>query len=159
MDCGAAVKQSEPRLAFPRPASVVSAVSKAKATLSRFQAAVQARRAGAFYGVKLHFPRLDGSEGYHIWLTVTEYFAELYFCTPVELPSDLVGLSMGESKLATENDIEDWMVMDGGVLYGGYSLRAIRAELPTDEQMRYDSHMGSFSMPTKTPNCPHGLRT
>ena len=75
-------------------------------------------------------------------MAVTSYFANLYFCTPSELPADLVGLRMGESKLATDDDVEDWMVMVGGVVYGGYSLRAIRADLPVNERLEFDSYMG-----------------
>ena len=34
------------------------------------------------------------------------------------------------------------MVMVGGVVYGGYSLRAIRADLPVNERPEFDSYMG-----------------
>ena len=134
---------SEPKFAFPSASAVANAVAKAKASLPQFRGALEdGRCAGSFLGVKLHVPRVDGSEGHHVWLAVTSYFANLYFCTPSELPADLVGLRMGESKLATDDDVEDWMVMVGGVVYGGYSLRAIRAELPVNERPEFDSYMG-----------------
>ena len=134
---------TEPRFAFPNTGTLAEAVAKAKASLPRFRAALEdGRCAGSFPGVKIHFPRPDGGEGQHVGLAVNSYFANLYFCTPFELPTDFVGLRMGESKLATDDDIEDWMVLVGGVVDGGYSLRAIRAELSAGERARFDAYIG-----------------
>jgi len=133
----------EPIFAFPDAASLVGATSRAKATLAYFRKAFAAQlRKGAFYGVKIHFRKPDGDDGAHIWLQVNQLFEDLYFCSPIELPSGFVGLKMGESKLATDDEIEDWMILDDGTLYGGFSLRAIREQLPPSKQNEFDSHMG-----------------
>lgn len=55
---------SEPKFAFPSASAVANAVAKAKASLPQFRGALEdGRCAGSFHGVKLHFPRVDGSEG------------------------------------------------------------------------------------------------
>ena len=133
----------EPRFVHLSPTSLVEAASKAKATLPRFREALgRPRRDGAFYGVKVHFARAGGTEGWHIWLAVNDLFADLYFCAPIELPADFVGLAMGESKLVTDEEVEDWIILDGGTLHGGFSLRAFREQLPAAERAGYDSYMG-----------------
>jgi uncharacterized protein YegJ (DUF2314 family) len=140
---GTLMANDEPMFAFPDAASLLNATSKAKATLPHFRTAFSERRVKeAFYGVKIHFPRPDGEEGTHIWLRVNQLFADLYFCSPIELPTDFVGLKIGETKLATDDEIEDWMILDNGTLEGGFSLRAIREQLPKSKQVDFDSHMG-----------------
>ncbi len=133
----------EPMFAFPDAASLVDATLMANATLPNFRKAFSEHRAkGAFYGVKIHFPKPDGNEGSHLWLRVNDLFADLYFSSPIELPSDFVGLKLGETKLATDDEVEDWMILDSGTLYGGFSLRAIRERLPASKKADFDSRMG-----------------
>jgi uncharacterized protein YegJ (DUF2314 family) len=140
------MEEPEPRFLYVEPGTLLDATLRARETRAGFRRAFIERRFGAaFYGVKLHFPRPDGQEGHHVWLSVTQLFADLYFCCPIELPSDLVGLKAGETKLATDDDIEDWMIMDNGTLYGGFSLRAIRQQLSASAQAEYDSYMGVIS--------------
>jgi len=140
------MEQSEPRFLHVEPDLRLDATLRARETLAGFRTAFTERRFGrAFYGVKLHFPQPDGREGHHVWLSLTQLFADLYFCSLIELPSDLVGLKADETKLATDDDVEDWMIMDNGTLYGGFSLRAIRQQLSASEQAEYDSYMGVIS--------------
>ena len=39
-------------------------------------------------------------------------------------------------------DIFDWMVLEQGHLYGGYTLRVAREKLPEAERESYDRHIG-----------------
>ena len=36
----------------------------------------------------------------------------------------------------------DWMVNDGGILHGGFSIRYQRSRLPESERSAYDAHIG-----------------
>jgi uncharacterized protein YegJ (DUF2314 family) len=137
------MSDDEPLYAFRSPESLVEAVAKAKARLPAFQAALTGfTHRGAFHGVKVHFPHPDGQEGLHIWLRVNQYFADLYFSSLIERSPEFVGLKMDETKLVGDDEVEDWMILDRGTLFGGFSFRAIRDQMPEAERVAMDEHMG-----------------
>ena len=137
------MSDGEPLYAFPKPDALVAAVAKAKATLPAFQAALTGyTHRGAFHGVKVHFPHPNGGEGLHIWLRVNQYFADLYFSSLIERPPEFVGLKMDETKLVSDDEVEDWMILDRGTLFGGFSFRAIREQMPEAERVAMDKRMG-----------------
>jgi uncharacterized protein YegJ (DUF2314 family) len=117
---------------------------QAKETLPAFHDAFDKRaHDGTGYSVKVHFPKPDGSEGSHIWLAVLDCLDDLLFCTPRELPSDFVGLKLGETQLITDERVEDWMILArDGTAFGGYSLRLIRSRLAAERTDEFDSHVG-----------------
>jgi uncharacterized protein YegJ (DUF2314 family) len=41
-----------------------------------------------------------------------------------------------------KDEIEDWMILDGGSLFGGRSLRYQRTKLPEAERPSFDKHIG-----------------
>jgi uncharacterized protein YegJ (DUF2314 family) len=92
--------------------------------------------------VKGYFPEADGSKGVHLWLVVRELDDEGYVSSPFELPPDFTGLKAGQKVVMTDDKIEDWMILDGDVLYGGYSLRLQRAKVPDGEKDKYDKFIG-----------------
>jgi uncharacterized protein YegJ (DUF2314 family) len=127
----------------PDNAEFVEVTTKARALLPYFRNALsQPARQGRFCGVKIHFPKPDGADGYHIWLTVNELFGDLYFCSPIELPQGFPYLKLGESKIVADDQIEDWMILENGILHGGLSLRLIRRQLSPPERVKFDEHMG-----------------
>jgi uncharacterized protein YegJ (DUF2314 family) len=117
---------------------------QAKDSLPAFHAAFDKRtRDEMDYRVKVHFPKPDGSEGAHIWLAVLDCLDDLLFCTPQELPTDFVGLKLGESVVITDERIEDWMFLKrDGTAFGGYSLRLIRSRFPAERRAEFDSYVG-----------------
>jgi uncharacterized protein YegJ (DUF2314 family) len=123
---------------------LIQAHQKAKENLRAFHAAFKKRtRDETDYRVKVHFPRSDGSEGAHIWLAVIDCLDDLLFCTLRELPSDFVGLKLGETQLITDERVEDWMFLTrDGKCFGGYSLRLIRSQLATERRVEFDSYVG-----------------
>lgn len=115
----------------------------ARASLSEFAAALsKPRTRGACYDVKVHFPNPNGGEGPHIWLAVNTLFSDMYFCSATELPKDFNQLKLGETLVLTDERIEDWMILTEGILYGGYSLRALRELLAPEKRSQFDEHMG-----------------
>jgi uncharacterized protein YegJ (DUF2314 family) len=127
-----------------RDPCLMQAHQYAKDTWGAFQAAFDRRsRDETDYRVKVHFPKPDGSEGAYIWLAVLDRLDDLLFCTPRELPSDFVGLKLGESLVITHERIEDWMFLKcDGTAFGGYSLRLIRSRYPAQRRAEFDSYVG-----------------
>jgi uncharacterized protein YegJ (DUF2314 family) len=135
----------EPLFVYPKAdhPELTAAHVRAKASLSDFAAAVNKPKArGGCYSVKVYFPDTNGSEGSHIWLAVNDLFGGMYFCSAKELPRDFQQLKLGETLILTNERIEDWMIIVGGVLYGGYSLRVLRGLVAPEERQRFDEHIG-----------------
>lgn len=139
---------------------VVAAVGEAKRTLPRFlDAAASGRFSAASCIVKVPFldrsataePALvrtsDTACEYpeqptcHLWLRVTSVLDELVFCSVFEAPDEL-RLNPGTSFVVASESIEDWMIDQGGEVFGGYSLRVIRNRLGAEARKRFDAHTG-----------------
>ena len=73
---------------------------------------------------------------------MNELFGDMYFCSARELPKDFNQLKLGETLILTDERIEDWMILTEGILYGGYSLRALRELLSPEKRRLFDEHMG-----------------
>lgn len=77
----------------------------------------------------------------HLWLNVTSVLDDLVFCSVFEAPDEL-RLKPGDSFVVASESIEDWMINQGGEVFGGYSLRVIRNRLGTEARKRFDAHTG-----------------
>ncbi|TWU43704.1 hypothetical protein Poly51_62260 [Rubripirellula tenax] len=84
----------------------------------------------------------DGESSGFVWLfnaTASDsgFTAELF-----EVPPSVPLLSVGQVFDIADADVVDWMINDDGTLYGGFSLRYHRANLPPDERPAFDAHVG-----------------
>jgi hypothetical protein len=139
---------------------VVAALSEAKRTLPQFlEAATSGRFSPVSCVVKVPFldrcgtaePALvrtsDTASEYperpicHLWLNVTSVLDDLVFCSVFEAPDEL-RLKPGTSFVVARESIEDWMINQGGEVFGGYSLRVIRDRLGVEERKRFDAYTG-----------------
>jgi Uncharacterized protein conserved in bacteria (DUF2314) len=123
--------------------AVVEAVREARRTLPLFlDAALKMRFSRASYLVKVPF--IDRSQlGEHallrtpeiaaenstrpicrLWLRVTSVSVDLIFCSVGETP-DALHLKRDPSFVVASEVIEDWMINQGGIVFGGFSLRVI----------------------------------
>ena len=139
---------------------LIDAVSVAKRTLPQFLDAFSKRRfPTAVHLVKVPF--LDRSNGgdsaivrtleiaaqhpteptCHLWLTVSSVLEDLIFCSVVESPPALK-LTTHDSFVVESELIEDWMINEGSVAYGGFSMRVVRSRLPITERRRFDDCTG-----------------
>ena len=75
---------------------------------------------------------------------------DLVFCSVYEAPDGL-HLERGTSFVIASDLIEDWMINQAGIAYGGFSLRLIRSHLPLEEQINFDAHTGIREFKTLTP--------
>jgi uncharacterized protein YegJ (DUF2314 family) len=140
--------------------ALVAAATEAKRTLRQFvDATSNMRFSRAAYLVKVPF--LDRSDTgdqamvftpdvasenptrpiCHLWLRVTSVLGDLVFCSVCEAPDEL-HLNKGASFVVASEWIEDWMINNGGEVFGGFSLRVIRSRLREPERVRFDEHTG-----------------
>ena len=59
-----------------------------------------------------------------------------------EVPATFTDYAVGDQLEISSESVLDWMVNDGGVLHGGYSIRYQRSRLPDDEYPAFDEHIG-----------------
>jgi uncharacterized protein YegJ (DUF2314 family) len=133
--------------------TMVRAFALAAATSAEFLEHV--KRPGNHYCcAKLKFRDPDHSAALgedrfvYLWLAGVHYHGEqgLYSGQFFEVPPALQKWHQVGQRLAFEaDDVFDWMVLDSGVLHGGFTIRAAREALPEAERAAYDSYVGAES--------------
>jgi uncharacterized protein YegJ (DUF2314 family) len=120
------------------------AIEKARATLHYFQnSLISPQSYQQYFSVKVLIE--DGEYNEHLWLTSPSFDDEgnLYGVVgnkPVSVSSVSVNQRIGiESQF-----ISDWMIIEGGCLIGGYTIRAIRDGLPELERLNFDRKAGLY---------------
>lgn len=122
---------------------VAEASRQAQETFSAFhQAMIEQKYPNGFFCIKAHFSEADGREGANLWVAVSQIRTDGYLCEPFELPKGFTGLQPGQKVLLQPNNVLDWMIVDGGTLYGGYSLRIQRSLVPEEKKSQYDEFLG-----------------
>ena len=123
-------------------AGMNAAKQKARDTLPRFRQ-LMANGAKGTYTVK--FPLTQNGETEHIWLQINgagkggekagEFFGRL-----ANDPVNGTKYKRGDWMKVAAADVEDWMVNDGGEIYGGYTARVAISQMPREQQAKY-KHM------------------
>ena len=116
-------------------------ISMAQETLSDFRELMQEREQNDIFPlvkVLLEEPQYRA----FMWLTVTSYSETEFEVEIFELPSDFAEYKVGDSLCIKNNEIQDWMINDDGVLFGGFSLRYNRSTMSEQEQVTFDEHLG-----------------
>jgi uncharacterized protein YegJ (DUF2314 family) len=126
------------------------AYNHAAQTTSHFVEHIQ-RGGEALRSAKLRFRDPDESERlgedrfFFLWLGGIHYYADDHVFSGIffEVPSEFHKWhQVGQCLLFEAGDIFDWMVNDGGHLYGGFTLRVAREKLPEPERESYDRYVG-----------------
>jgi hypothetical protein len=153
--------------------ALLDAVSVAKRTLRQFMDAFAERRfALAAYLVKVPFLDRDdigepalvrtsevaaeypAQQMCRLWLAVNSVLEDLLFCSMLESPPAL-RLAPESSFVIDASLVEDWMINQGGVVYGGFSMRVIRSRLPEHDRPRFDDYTGIREFKQLVPEPKH----
>ena len=132
-------------------AAMNAAFAQAARSIPRFIEHLQSG-ADAYCAAKLRFRDPDESERLgqdrfiYLWMGMAQYHSEerVFSGAFFELPKELEKWHHLGQRLAFDGeDIFDWMVItQDGRLFGGYTLRVSRNELPESERADYDSYIG-----------------
>jgi uncharacterized protein YegJ (DUF2314 family) len=114
-------------------------VANARASLDKFRSMVPRYDS---HSCSIKTKLYDGQGSGFVWLfntTVSDrgFTAELF-----EIPPSVPKLKVGQIFHIADADVVDWMINDDGMLYGGYSLRYHRAQLPPEKRPAFDEHVG-----------------
>ncbi|MES0128035.1 DUF2314 domain-containing protein [Mesorhizobium sp. M0029] len=111
-----------------------AAKDSGRSTLKRFHELMDAGTPGT-YTVK--FPLTQNGATEHIWLQLVGYSDGSYIGLLADVPVNGNKYKMGDRMTVTEADVEDWMIKNGKVIYGGYTTRQTLADMPKEQVARY----------------------
>ncbi len=118
------------------------AIEKARQTLGYFEESLRSPQPGQrSFSAKVRLEEGETSE--HLWLGDVKIDEDgSVFGTVSNEPVDLQNISLGSKVLVQGEDISDWMIVEGGRLIGGYTVRVYRDQLEPAAQNDFDQSLG-----------------
>ena len=92
---------------------------------------------GVYFAFKVRV--LDGDDAAYLWYSLTSHSGGKLYGEHFELLKELAAHG---SACVPRGEIEDWMISDHGVLYGGFSIRYQRSVTPEAERESFDNYVG-----------------
>ncbi|WP_421939526.1 YegJ family protein [Pedobacter sp.] len=120
------------------------AIEKANLTLWYFEESLDnPKDFQVYFSVKVKI--IDGDASEHIWLTDPHFDDEGHlYGTVGNEPVDVSTVKLDQKIGIDRSLISDWMIVEGGRLIGGYTIRAIREGIPEDDRPAFDNSIGLF---------------
>ncbi|MBB2147771.1 YegJ family protein [Pedobacter gandavensis] len=118
------------------------AIEKARLTLWYFEEHLKRPKPGQdYFSIKVMVKDQDRVE--HLWLTAPDFDEEgnLYGRVGNE-PIQVNNIKLGQQIGIGRSLISDWMIVEHGILLGGYTIRAVRDVLPDIEKELFDESIG-----------------
>ena len=105
-----------------------AAIETAKKTFSQFERNWKRNDIEGF-SVKLAM-QTDDDDLEHIWFTPIEIGDEQLIATCANDPKSVTGLQFGDVRTVDRSAVSDWMIMENGKCYGGYTIRVLSERDP-----------------------------
>lgn len=120
------------------------AIEKAGLTLWYFEESLrQPRPEQQYFSIKVKI--IDGEHTEHIWLDRPEFDHEGNLFGEIgNAPINVKTVQLNQKIGIERSLISDWMIIEGGRLIGGYTIRAIRDGIPADELSKFDQSVGMY---------------
>lgn len=118
------------------------AIEKANLTLWYFEESLKNPQSfQGYFSIKVKI--MDGDKAEHIWLNDPHFDEDgNLFGTVGNEPVDVKTVKMGQEIGIDCDYVSDWMIIEHGRLIGGYTIRAIRDNIPTNERESFDQSIG-----------------
>lgn len=116
-----------------------AAIEKANQTLADFNKALSNPKAEA-QALKVQFPYSDGNE--HMWVGNIEFKDGKYSGILNNDPEYVTEYKSGDKIEIDPSKISDWMYLENGKLFGGYTIRVLRDQMSEEERKQFDAESG-----------------
>ena len=114
------------------------AVKYAQESLHEFNKAIQTQNPNfSNFALKQRFTTSDGN-GEHIWIGEVEFEDGKYFGIVDNIPFDVPQIKLGDTIEVDKDNISDWMYYDKNIVKGGFTIKALRANMTSEEKKRMD---------------------
>jgi len=105
-----------------------AAMAKARETFNQFKAHWQ--DTGVQYSLKFALPTSeDGVE--HIWFNPVEITGSQILAECANEPENILNLNIGDQKALDISNLSDWMIIDEGKCFGGFTIRVLASRDPS----------------------------
>jgi uncharacterized protein YegJ (DUF2314 family) len=120
---------------------MTAAMDRARATLPQFEERLaNPTPTQTMAIIKARFTEGDLVE--HMWLNQIAVTPEGYSGVLGNDPYELEDVKAGATLIVPREQVSDWIVVDGGKLVGGYTMRVLRSRLPENERAAFDEQNG-----------------
>ena len=116
------------------------AMDRARASVDEFLVVLKQEPPGVYTAVKVAVS--EESETEHLWLVDPRYEAGMIHGSLGNRPVGLTSWQVGDPAIVAPNEISDWMIIEDGVLRGGFTLRVARARMSPEEREAFDLSLG-----------------
>ena len=119
-------------------AQMNAAITRARSEVGRV---IKALASGHEVSIKLAVR--DGSQVEHFWLSDVTYSSVTEtFSGKIDNDPDTVRtVAYGQSVSVPKGEISDWLYMEGGRMFGNYTLRVLLPKMPKAEADKVRSHL------------------
>ena len=125
---------------------------EAKASLPAFKAAFSNPDfSGAAFAVNITWQTRYTPKPSSIWLGVRALKADGFQTCPLEVSEGVRELVIGHEVSISDENINDWMIVHEGTLYGGYSLALFRSSLSETARVAFDRQLNIRNYVQKLP--------
>lgn len=114
----------------------------AQASLTQFRQLLATHSADQDVGTLLKTRVSDGQTEVLLWLHRVRVSQAGFLADVFEVPAGLTGFAVGQTMDLDEDAVLDWAVNVQGSLHGGFSIRLVRASMPSEERAEYDQYIG-----------------
>lgn len=115
------------------------AILEANQTLSNFNSALINKEIEV-KSLKVKFENQTDVE--HIWLSNVEFKDGKYSGILDDEPEYIKDHKLGDLINVDNKDISDWMYIENGKLFGGYTIRVLRNRMSDSEKEQFDAESG-----------------
>jgi uncharacterized protein YegJ (DUF2314 family) len=92
----------------------------------------------------------------HMWLSDVEFDGDVISATLMNAPNELTSVQQGDQITLRRDEIEDWMYVREGRVYGGFTIQVLRAGMSSADRHGHDTAWGfTFAEPGRVDLVPN----
>lgn len=139
--------------------SLQAATAQARKTVGEFIARLQKPAVPeTYFSVKARIQEGDVVE--HVWLSDVRLDGAKFVGTLDNDPERLANMKAGQTHAVASDQISDWMILENNKLIGGYTIRALRDQVPPEQRATWNRELGfTIDEPAAEPVGSEGLRS
>jgi len=118
---------------------MTEAIKKANQSLADFNTALTNPKIEV-KSLKVKFKNQQNTE--HIWLSDVEFKDGKYTGILDNEPEYITDYQIGDTINVNSKDISDWMYIENGKLFGGYTIKVLRNRMSESERKQFDAESG-----------------